>query len=31
VILLEDTWGKGHITRLVGNTGMLMFGVVLAG
>ena len=30
VLLLEDTWGKGHSTRIVGNDEALLFAVVLA-
>ena len=30
VILMEDTWGKGHSTRVIGNDEGLIFGVVLA-
>ena len=30
VLLLEDTWGKGHSTRIVGNDEALVFAVVLA-
>jgi len=30
VLLLEDTWGKGHSTRIIGNHETLIFAVVLA-
>jgi hypothetical protein len=30
VLLLEDTWGKGHSTRVIGKDDVLIFGVVLA-
>ncbi len=30
VLLLEDTWGKGHSTRIVSEEDVLIFGVVLA-
>lgn len=30
VLLLEDTRGKGHSTRVLGNDDVLIFGVVLA-
>jgi hypothetical protein len=30
VALLEDTWGKGHSTRVTSKDDVLMFGVVLA-
>lgn len=30
VILMEDTWGKGHSTRVIGNDEALVFAVVLA-
>lgn len=29
VVLLEDTWGKGHVTRMVSDEDALMFGVSL--
>ena len=29
VIVLEDTWGKGHSTRILGDQAALMLGVVL--
>lgn len=30
VLLLEDTWGKGHSTTIVGNGDALVFAVILA-
>lgn len=30
VLLLEDTWGKGHSTRITSDEDVLIFGVVLA-
>ncbi len=30
VLLLEDTWGKGHATRIISEDEVLIFGVVLA-
>jgi hypothetical protein len=30
VLLLEDTWGKGHTTRMIGDDESLVFAVVLA-
>jgi hypothetical protein len=30
VLLLEDTWGKGHSTRITSNDGGLVFAVVLS-
>ena len=30
VLLMEDTWGKGHSTRKIGNDGGMVLGVVLA-
>jgi hypothetical protein len=30
VLLLEDTWGKGHSTRIIGKEALLIFGVALA-
>jgi len=30
VLLLEDTWGKGHSTRVISKDDVLIFGVVLA-
>ncbi len=30
VLLLEDTWGKGHSTRIISKGDVLIFGVVLA-
>lgn len=30
VLLLEDTWGKGHSTRITGQVDALIFGVALA-
>lgn len=30
VLLLEDTWGKGHSTRILSEHGALVFAVVLA-
>ena len=30
VLLMEDTWGKGHSTRIIGNESGLIFAVVLA-
>lgn len=30
VLLLEDTWGKGHATRIISEDDVLIFGVVLA-
>jgi hypothetical protein len=31
VLLLEDTWGKGHSTRITSEDGCLVFAVVLSG
>lgn len=31
VLVLEDTWGKGHTTRTVSEGENLIFGVALAG
>ena len=30
VLLLEDTWGKGHSTHILGEVSCLIFGVTLA-
>ena len=30
VSLMEDTWGKGHSTRVIGKDGGLLFGVTVA-
>ena len=30
VLVLEDTWGKGHSTRITGEVDTLVFGVALA-
>ncbi len=30
VLLLEDTWGKGHSTRVISKDDVLIFGLVLA-
>jgi hypothetical protein len=30
VLLLEDTWGEGHATRITGEDDLLIFGVALA-
>jgi len=30
VLLLEDTWGRGHSTRITSNDGALVFAVVLS-
>lgn len=30
LLLLEDTWGKGHSTRITSNEGVLIFAVVLS-
>lgn len=30
VLFLEDTWGKGHSTRIVSEEDVLIFGIVLA-
>ena len=30
VLLIEDTWGKGHSTRITSNDGGLVFAVVLS-
>ena len=30
VSLMEDTWGKGHSTRVIGKDGGLLFGVAVA-
>ena len=30
VLLLEDTYGKGHSTQIIGEEGLLVFAVVLA-
>ena len=30
VLLLEDTWGKGHATRITSDDGCLVFAVVLS-
>jgi hypothetical protein len=30
VLVLEDTWGKGHATRITGEAGVLVFAVVMA-
>jgi hypothetical protein len=30
VLLLEDTWGKGHSTRIISKEAFLIFGVALA-
>ena len=30
VLLVEDTWGKGHASRIVGNESVLFFAVILA-
>ena len=30
VFILEDTWGKGHSTRIISKDGVLIFGIVLA-
>jgi hypothetical protein len=30
VLLLEDSWGKGHATRIISEDDVLFFGVVLA-
>ena len=30
VLLVEDTWGKGHASNIVGNASLLIFAVVLA-
>ena len=30
VFLVEDTWGKGHSSRIIGNESLLIFAVVLA-
>lgn len=30
VLLLEDTWGKGHSTRILGDVDTVVFGVALA-
>jgi hypothetical protein len=30
VLLLEDTWGKGHATRVTSGEDLLIFGVALA-
>ena len=30
VLLMEDTWGKGHSTQLIGEADALLFAVTLA-
>ena len=30
VLLMEDTWGKGHSTQLIGEVDALLFAVTLA-